>query len=48
MKTNSTGKSFTILIFHDILIFLSSLHKETVVKYVFHEMLQKKYFTVYP
>ena len=29
-------------------IFVSSLHNETIVKYVFHEMLWKKYFTVYP
>ena len=28
--------------------FLGSLHKETIAKYVFHEMLWKKYFTVYP
>ena len=28
--------------------FLGSLHDETIVKYVFHEMLWKKYFTVYP
>ena len=27
--------------------FLGSLHNETIVKYVFHEMLWKKYFTVY-
>ena len=27
--------------------FLGSLHDETIVKYVFHEMLWKKYFTVY-
>ena len=25
-----------------------SLHNETIVKYVFHEMLWKKYFTLYP
>ena len=29
-------------------IFIRSLHNETIVKYVFHEMLWKKYFTVYP
>ena len=28
--------------------FLGSLHNQTIVKYVFHEMLRKKYFTVYP
>ena len=28
--------------------FLGSLHNETIVKYIFHEMLWKKYFTVYP
>ena len=28
--------------------FLGSLHDETIAKYVFHEMLWKKYFTVYP
>ena len=27
--------------------FLGSLHFETIVKYVFHEILWKKYFTVY-
>ena len=27
--------------------FLGSLHNETAVKYAFHEMLWKKYFTVY-
>ena len=29
-------------------IFIGSLHDETIVKYVFHEMLWKKYFTLYP
>ena len=28
--------------------FLGSLHNETLVKYVFQEMLWKKYFIVYP
>ena len=28
--------------------FLGSLHNETIVGYVFHEILWKKYFTVYP
>ena len=28
--------------------FLVSLHYETIVKYVFHELLWKKHFTVYP
>ena len=28
--------------------FIGSLHNKTIVKYVFHEMLWKKYFTVYP
>ena len=28
--------------------FLGSLHNETIVKYAFHEILWKKYFTVYP
>ena len=28
--------------------FLGSLHNETNVKYAFHEMFWKKYFTVYP
>ena len=28
--------------------FIGSLHNETIVKYVFHEMFWKKYFTVYP
>ena len=28
--------------------FLGSLHKETIVKYAFHEIVWKKYFTVYP
>ena len=28
--------------------FLGSLHNETIAKYIFHEMLEKKYFTVYP
>ena len=27
--------------------FLDSLYNETIVKYVFHEMFWKKYFTVY-
>ena len=28
--------------------FLGSLHNETIVKYAFHEIVWKKYFTVYP
>ena len=28
--------------------FLGSLHNKTIVKYAFHEMLWKKYFTLYP
>ena len=28
--------------------FLGSLHDETIVKHVFHEMLWKKFVTVYP
>ena len=28
--------------------FLGSLHHETIAKYVFHEMLWEKYFTMYP
>ena len=28
--------------------FLASLHNETIVKYAFHEIVWKKYFTVYP
>ena len=29
-------------------IFFATLHDETIVKYVFHEMLWKKYFTIIP
>ena len=29
-------------------IFIGSLQNETIVKYVFYEMLWKKYFTLYP
>ena len=28
--------------------FLGSLHNETIVIYAFHEIIWKKYFTVYP
>ena len=28
--------------------FIGSLHNETIMKYVFHEMLWEKYFTLYP
>ena len=59
MKTNSIGKSFMIEKILKIDIswnasksiswtFLGNLRNETIMIYVFHQILWKKYFTVYP